>query len=405
MRKGSVVSITFLTLLIARPTLAQDKPILIDTIGGLTTEVRVLRDSVYNQKKKNSENVWFPQPEFFLQMDNIESDDVVEIQLMQKKKKLGKPWSCQYKNHFKDIDLDHVFKMSHPDVKTLNIAHYECPLPRERHDKDLLTGDGEYAVSLTYKQTLAGKSFADFALLKFRVTKLLEGARNSPYVTFGQNYDNMLFATTVERDIHRGASMNAGMLDAQWATTGGKYFTGHLNIRTWLRHTQTTSRLNPKMSCLLNGKKVFEQDGDGKIGREFHAYPKKGAAEMEFTTWERWDFYFQRAPFSPGFNIHPKTKQAMENPRQQAWFYLDKNPGEYKCVLTAKGDVLREIYFKVDDKGDIVGSECDKAIVALPHVHLARVVEKKSLAPFDKKAKSQAFFRDITWPASCPQFE
>jgi hypothetical protein len=376
---------------------AQDKPVLVDSIGGFQTLVRALVVPVNRGGK--SVNGWYPEASFVLKMDEIDSEDVVLLQWKLGAKKIGTPFTCKYLHHFKDLGLDYSQTVNKVADKTLPLAFFTCALPRDRREKEAQTTHGPFSLQLSFKKTLAGKTFERFATLVGEATKLMQGARNNPLPTWGNEFDAMVPIATLERFVSVSRNRDGDLRNAQISAVGHQLADPYVLIRTWFKHHARGSR-SPvgKMVCMHKEKKIAEAQCQDGRKYNYYAYPKKGAQEYEHTTWERQDCQL--------YNLKWKPREEGRLERRAAGFlpvfYLSQNPGEYKCTLLGEGEVLREISFSVGEDGNVVKSPCQVAVELLPHVNLVSVVEKKPLAPLDRKASRQAFHRQVSWPKSCP---
>ena len=79
--------------------------------------------------------------------------------------------------------------------------------------------------------------------------------------------------------------------------------------------------------------------------------------------------------------------------------------GEYKCVITGGGKVLKELHFTVDAKGNIAKSPCQAQSMNSPRSITLLTTKLKTPynAKWDKKlAAKRAYGGGVTWAKGCP---
>jgi hypothetical protein len=149
---------------------------------------------------------------------------------------------------------------------------------------------------------------------------------------------------------------------------------------------------------MFGGKRIAEAKGVGGHGFRTWSYVKKGSNKRDDNAWQQAEYFL--------YNLHPGpdakgSKGSWSRP--QHW--MNENPGEYRCVVTGDGEILKELYFTVGKDGNIVKPPCQLASMnSMKHVTLLRTVNKKlSSRKFDKKiGKKMGFEGRVKWAKGCP---
>lgn len=368
--------------LAAGPASAQDKPTVIDTVGPLDTEVAVQR---HNGRRKI---LWAPIVRVFVQFAGYSSDDLLLVQLKKGRRKLGKPFKCKPTTSMKEL-----YRKGAP-VLPIGILYFDCVFGEEHGQ----TIPGRYELGLSYKQTLAGKVFKDFATLKLNVLKLLQGNRDKPNTTYTEDDDMRLGVTTISE--YAGNASRSRRYNVLENAVKRAHKTWHQNyapwpvVRLWLKSAGKS--IDSKLTCFFKGKKFDEAGSNGALMREYWTFPRPRKAEIK-VRWEEHQFELKRTFFEPPYGFKKGEKRGANR------HWLSQNPGDYRCVLTADGDILKEIFFKVDAKGEIVKTACQAQVNTLRHVTIVETRERKSKAKYDQRlARKYAFAGHVTWTKGCP---
>ncbi len=303
---------------------------------------------------------------------------MVLIQVLKGRKKLGKPTACKPSYLSSDVHL----------------GQYECQAPKTRNWKDLFSTAGAHTIQMTYKKPIEGVEFKNFATLKVNVLKLKQGAANNPYVAWGTDHDMKLSVTTVEETVTNSNSRKMGYALAA-VRASLRQDIPFLTIRTWFKRTK--SNLRATLTCLYKGKRVAEGHGIGGNNYNYWSYIKKRSPKRNEAVWSQEAFQLHMMKPRPG----PNGKGSWSKPPH----WLNENPGEYKCVVLAEGEVIKEIYFTVGKDGEVIKPECQlKSANTLSSVTFARTVDKKlSDRKYDKKVgKKYGFEGRVTWAKECP---
>ena len=169
-----------------------------------------------------------------------------------------------------------------------------------------------------------------------------------------------------------------------------------LTVRTWFKKDKG---FHPtKITCLYQDKRIDE--AQGHKGKEFSywSYLKKGSMEREQAQWTQ--HYYQL------HSLHPRPNpDGSKGSYSQPQHYLNENPGEYRCVVTGGGAVLKELFFRVGQDGEIVKPACQlKSMNTLHTVTLLAAKDHKlSTVDYDESIGKQSGFEGrVQWAKSCP---
>ena len=320
----------------------------------------------------NKDNVvaWSPKVRVVVRVANAKEDDVLEIQHLQGKKKLGAPQKCMPKGYPWKADGTTLIK-------------FDCP-PAE----DIkLTDAGAFAASLTYIQTSAGKRQEDFATLKYNVIKYRADAKpTKPDMKFAVDYDFHIGDAWIYPEI------TASNIHPEY--THDPLTPLYAVIHTWLKWEKQEPS-GPVMRCYLGDKEVAQATGNGRTDAEYTFY-KDAKSDSEKIGWAKYKFRFDSMVYQNA--LDPDARKNFKS-----LHVLADNPGDYTCKVTHQGDVIRVIKFSFKGN-DVVRSECEKNLVTFSPTALISVTEMKGDAPFDKNAyKKYGFFNRTEWPAGCPK--
>ncbi len=346
-------------------------PVIIDSIGQYDTELQAYGHP--GTKAKPSR--WSLKLKFYIKYENIAQDDAVMIEVLKDGKSLGEPASCQYAKLVKEGQL----------------AYFKCDAPKKGSDfEKLLNTEGEHTVKLTYKKLIEGIEFKDFANFKVNVKQAMQGAANNPSLKWTTDHDMKLSVSTIEEEIPHGTPTDGGI-------TGAIRFAFQkedsiMTIRTWFKKDKGYHPT--RMACLYKNKRVAEAQGHKGKEYSYWSYLKKGSMERNNSQWTQ--HYYQLN------TLHPRPSPT--GPKRD-YFFLNKNPGDYRCVISGGGEVLKELFFKVGADGEIVKSACQLESMNTLHTVtlLAAKNHKLSTVAFDEKAGTRSGFEGrVRWSDSCP---
>jgi len=353
---------------------ADSGPVLLDTVGVYETEVGV--DVLSNAKV-----AWVPSYRFVVQFDGYDQSDVVLVQWKQGGKAIGKPSPCAAKAFAKETQVN-----PQTAVVPVNLALFDCKHPKE----SAIAQAGTFTLELVYKQTLADKQ-TSLGTLEATAIELKQGSQNKQISTWTASHDHRLVGATIEENVNssRDAQVNleSAMLQhheaERVAKLGGPT---HYTIRFWTKYKQGgPARMN--MSCLFDGKPVVEANQTHGETRSYWTFKGK---DKDNVAWAQQEFQFYKSRI---------YKQADED---GVWQWSE-HPGDYRCVATAGGEIVKEVLFTIGADGKIVDSPCQAQIRTLRHIHLARTKEKQvSNTTVDAKAAKKGYFGRVTWGTGCP---
>jgi hypothetical protein len=354
-----------------------DEPVLIDTIGPIETTVLV-------QMHVGRPAKWVPEPTLLVRFPQHASDDVIVMQVFDGRKEIGRPMTCG----------------APAFVKSLALALFTC-----RPGADFgMAESGTFKLKLTYRQTLRGKEH-ELADLTLPVAELKHGARNNPEIVFGDSMDARMNVSTIEEfggtgePILRTELVSAGKfgregLNALISAHDDPASIPHAMIRTWFKAGK--NMIPTKITCFKDDKVVGEADHSSHDTRGTWTY---GDAGQEYETWVRAHYELYSMVFRPRYG---GDKGGFESGN---FFFLSENPGEYRCVVSGNGEVLKELYFTIGGDGLIEKPACQaKSMKTLRHLTLLRQVNKKiAFVPYDEDAgEDRGFFGNAEWARGCP---
>jgi hypothetical protein len=352
---------------------ASGAPRIIDQIGAAETDVRVV--AIPGNPVR-----WLPEARFHVEHPGWSQEDVVLVDWRDGKKSLGKPLPCAATHFLKAVQKDPTT----PAVPA-NVGYFHCRFK----DDAAITRAGAYQLGLTYRETLSGKTY-DLGVLSFKAIEIAQGSQNKPTPTYADDRDHQLGLATIER--YTGGYNDPGEIMQDALEKHHRVRDDQPNeiaIRFWTKHdargpTQMT------MSCLLGDRKVAEASNAGRGGSSGY-WTHKGK--------ERLNVRYQQHTF-----IFMKMISGKMKPGHEARFALGDNPGDYRCVAMAEGEIVKEVFFTVGPDGEIARTRCDDQAVLLDHVHIVRAVDKAiANLPYDEKAgKKTGYFGRVVWKDGCP---
>lgn len=350
-------------------------PVLLDTIGVYETEVAA-------EVQPNAKPAWIPTYRFVVQFDGYDQNDVVLVQWKQGGKAIGKPAPCVATAYSREAQVN-----PQTPIVPVHLAWFNC-----KHPKELaISKAGGFTLELVYKQTLADKKIP-LAILEATAIELKQGSQNKQVSTWMASHDHRLAGATIEEHVNvsREAENNLkqAMLQHHDASRAAKLGgPTHYTIRFWTKYKKG-GPVGMTMSCLLDGKPVVEARHTGGETRSYWTFKGK---DRESGDWKQQEFQFYAS----------RVYKQGEEPTAWIW---SEHPGEYRCVATTGGEIVKEVFFTIGADGAIVDSPCQAQIKTLRHVHLARTKDTSKLTntTVDARADKKGYFGRVTWTAGCP---
>ena len=349
-----------LAMLLSSPLQAQPSiPVVIDATNSFQSSI-----SAYRVAKEGFPWGWVPEMTIIVKMDPMESDDVLLLQHLQGKKKWGSEQKCRLRHHWKPVGM----------------GKFEC----RGAESMAVNKGGNFSVRITYKQGGVGKLHKDIDTLHYSVIKhKCDNRRVKGRWTPSSCY-------VVDHDFRIGEGWVTELTEDETTPT-------FILLRTWFKYSDKEPS-RPEARCYLNGKKVAEAKRERKQKEITYRAVKKANGRGQRTTWARWYWRF----YDLGARPPQKTVSIASYPNV---FYLNKNPGDYTCVITADGDKLATLSFKVGADGKIVRPPCqgDGTVRAPENVHLVKVAYGKG-ANIKYKARDYANkpLYGRKWSRGCP---
>lgn len=405
MKTTSLAAIA-LCFLFSSVAIAKVKPTLVHLIGGKQTHVTATGFRKVDRKKKAT-FMWCPKVYFFVKYDNIEPEDAVSVQLLNKKmKKMGQPFTCKPKHLFADLKLSYGNKKADSNAKQLPMAQYECGPSKDQCKQDAVAKLGNYHLSFTYKKPTEGEEIKDFARLGFKIVQALHGWAKHPEKTYAVDNDFLTGLTTIEEFVFQTPKKPADLRNAQIAVVGHRHIEPKVMIRTWFKYDSS-----PKVSkiiCKYKGKRIAQTGPFNGDEYSFMVRPKdKKANDLVKVYLKRFDFRLENVFFRHP-REEPKKNRRVKKHYKMPKHYLSENPGEYKCMILGESELLRVVHFKIGGKGKVISNGCNEAIAKLPHVSFIKTEEKKgdyihkAKLKASPRSKNTAFYMDVKWPKGCP---
>jgi hypothetical protein len=338
-----------------------EAPLVIDAFNRYHTSI-----STYRTVKEGFPWGWIPNVSIWIKFAGVESDDVLQLQHMQGRRKWGKPQKCRMRNHYKKVGL----------------AMFEC-----RADEKMgLNKGGKFAIQVSYKQAAADKLHKKIETLSYKVIKYKCDNRHvkrrwKPSSCF-----------VVDHDLRMGEAWIAEVPKEDSAPV-------YIRMRTWFKYEDKAPN-RPKLRCYLGDKKVAEASVERKQDEITYRFYKKARGKGQRVTWAKWYWHF----YKMGTREPLKKISTVSYPDM---YYLQKHPGVYRCVATADGDKLATLHFKVGDDGKIVDLPCQSSgkeatVRTLPRTHLIKVdYGKGANIKYDAKAFKKGPMWGRKWARGC----
>lgn len=356
------------------PGASVEGPALIDFFGPQETTLQAWGSPGTRSKP----SMWSVRMQFVVKYKGFTSSDFVTAQIYKGRKKLGRPINC----------APHV-------LKGWPVAVFKCRSDH-RDRKKMYKTAGAHLIKLSYKNLVLGKTFKNFATLRLDVLKLWGGSLTRPAVMWRTNHDShMPPSVIVERNTswrsgHRDSYVAAFMSSAMSAMNNSN--PRHLVLHTWVKRNKYFST---QATCVYKGKPVWEPFREnGRLDWEVSGRLKKGRKAEFKAKWQKLRFLLQ------GLKIVNKDGRRGSWSKEPHW--LDKNPGEYKCVITGDGKAIKEVYFTVGADGHLVKPACqDKILTTFKDTILVKAKSKKWGELKWNKGK-YAFCGNVKWNKACP---
>ncbi len=350
-----------------------EKPALIDFFG--TEETKLQAWGSPGTRSKPS--MWSVRMWFVVKYAGFTSSDFVTAQVYKGRRKLKGAINC----------APHL-------LKGWPVAVFKCRSDH-RDRKKMYNTAGVHSIKLSYKNLVTGKTFKNFATLKIEILKLWGGSVTRPSVKWRTNHDMHMPPTTIEernpnwRSGHRDRFVQELMTTAMSAMNAKG--PSNLVLRTWIKRAKY---FTTQATCLYKGKPVWAPVRDnGPLDWEVYGRIKKGGKKEFRAKWQEMRFDLQ------GLKIVGKDGARGSWAKEPHW--LDKNPGDYKCVITGDGKKIKEVSFTVGKDGRLIKPACqDKILTTFKTVTL---VKARSSKWGELKWKSKAAFGgNVKWKKSCP---
>ena len=360
-----------LALLLVTSPVAAGEPRLLDSIGIQESDARALAVN-------GNPNTWVPEVSFFLEFDGWSQEDVVLVEWREGKKVIGKPFVCATAHFMREVQDNPT-----TPIFAANLARFTCRFP----DAAGISRPGIFELGLTYKQTLAGKTW-DLGRLEMRVVEILVGSANKPVTSYADDRDHQLGLTTIEEYFGEHGEPEADLRVA--AKIHHRLLAGGvaIAIRFWTKYDDTGPR-TITMTCL---------QGDQKVGEGRNVLRGRKSGSTTFVGKDRQDVNYVQQGFALNGMRPGKNPGSGGAP-----FYLGDHPGDYRCVAMAGGEIVKEVFFSVGADGEIQRTACDDEARTLRQVHIVSAKEHAiaNLPRDEKIAARGAFFGRVTWKAGC----
>jgi hypothetical protein len=295
---------------------------------------------------------WFPRAKFYVMYKGIERDDVLLVQHLKGKRKWGKPEKCRARTVWD---------------KKRGIGAFEC----RGVEALAVNKPGRYGMRLTYKSMGAGKTFKDIASFSYKVIKYKKDNRHvkrrfKPSAGFVVDHDFRIGEAWLS-EVDKGPSTPT-----------------QLRLRVWYKVNKKPHR--PKVRCFFGDKKIGESNAERAQTTVEYRYFKKANKQAKPIIWAKHYWHFYKIAHAP-------AKKLVGGVSYPGVFYLNKNPGKYRCVASADGDTWATFFFEVGADGKVKRPACqsetagNKGIATLDSMHLIRVkLGKSATIKYNKKA-------------------
>lgn len=353
------------------PDVGKGKPFVIDTVGHQWTRLRVRTAPGPSKGNKRQPSRYSIYAEFAVYYEDMASEDVVLIQPTKGGKKLGPPKLCKT-NVFTDIPVAVVNCDTHPGSPDY---------------RDLYSASGDVQVQLIYRKVIEGKEFKNFETLLLRLNQLPQAGTYPP--SWGADYDMELGPSIIQQ-------YSGNFVLGDWADSvhdAWNHSVSHLPASQLLMRTMFKSNGSSeprRVACLHEGKRVFESKVQDRWNASEQAFR---GGDWQVTHWQQGVIFF--------YGVRSRPVSGLGG----AMYFLSEHPGEYKCVITGGGKVLKELYFTIDAKGNIAKPACQAKSMNSPRSITLLTTKLKTPynAKWDKKlAAKRAYGGGATWAKGCP---
>lgn len=356
------------------PDAASSRPFIVDSIGAYQTEI-----TVYGQPgTKAKPSRWGAKLRFYLKYADLESDDTVMIDIRKDGDNLGDPTPCQPKARIDETQL----------------AYFECDVPGGRDYERFFSTEGIHEVALTYRNLIMGTEFRDFAVFQVDVIAQKQGAANDPDLRWAANHDMKLSVSTIDEELPHSNPSDGGItLASRFAK---RLEESRTVLRTWLKRDKGYHPT--KVTCVYEGRRIDNAEGFKDREHTAWSYVQKGSTERIQQQWIQ-----QR--FEMNGMLARANADGSKNTYSQPPHYLNESPGDYRCVVTGGGEIIKELFFSVGTDGEIVKPACQLASMnAMANVTLLETRDHKlSTVPYDDQTGRRFGFESrVQWVDGCP---
>lgn len=365
----------------------EDKPVLIDSLGNAETIFKV-------QPYPTRPVVWVPEPTLFVRFADYETDDVIVMEVMKDGKPIGKPMKCGAKAASVDVTGGRVHSSYAKAFKKAALIAFSCRPKKEFG----LTESGVLMVRVSYRQTLLDVNH-HLADLRLHVREVQHCSQNNPCTTYTEDLDARMSVATLEES---SDSIKNSAFDHFYSSIASAQpapdTVSNATIRFWLKDDDSNA-LPKKATCYYGKKKLAQAQTGSSLNRGYWSHTKDGKINVHW--------HHMKAQFFT-LLIRPARDGSRGNYAGDVHFLSD-NPGDYRCVVTGDGEILKEIYFTVGEDGEVAKPACQAASMkSLGRVTLLTKQKNMNVATngYDAKiGKKLGFNGNVKWSGGCPLIE
>jgi len=303
---------------------------------------------------------WVPKVQLVFKVKSPEDDDAILLQHYRGRAKWGPVQKCSF-------TTAQVTKRRGPRGQPLGYSFVRpiCLM----NVKHAISRTGKFSVVVSYKQTGAGKLHKNLARYSYVVKRY-----NSNWLGRG----GPVRAFYIDHDFRMGEAWLYRRTD------------GRLQLWSWFKYDRPgfSAVQGARLRCYVGGKKLaFMRNPTRRTEISYEHYANK--RKHRKTTWGLWYWYLPRAGGVTGYQ------------------WLLKHPGKYRCTLTQKGEIARELFFEVTAKG-IKRAPCQtkggaRQVRAITDSYLIKTVFKKNAdLKFNRRAYLRSPFYGRKWARGCP---
>jgi len=345
------LSLAACSLLLSSLALA-DAPIALDKWGRYHVNITPYMPNIAPGKTVK----WVPKVSLVFKVTSPESDDIIELQHYQGKRKWGPVQKCR-------VEAGNIVKKLEKGGVP---GRFSLVVPTCLMDEaQAVAATGAFSVEVSYKQTGEGKLHSKLGVYSYTV-KTHNG------VWPGKGGPMKLYH--VDHDFRVGEG---------WVYLNSE---GQIQVWTWFKYDRKGEAdvRSGRLRCTAGDKKLeFYETPTARTTVDFDYYPTRDKNEKTF--WGLWYWW---------------TKQGYGAE------FFKANPGAYRCTLTEAGDVSRELSFEVADglvkRAPCQGDGLDQ-VRSLDEEALIKVKLKK--APdieYDKGMLLKQGLYGRKWGKGCP---